>query len=153
MARSVERHTNRQEIDKRMLEQRPSSSLKRFRTRAHERCFSSAVFKLQQLRYIVHTADVGHPFRPVPQHQEWARRVNEAGLVIVSAWTDAYNAQAVAVFSWIHCNPFLPNKQYINRCFVGVYIYMYIYSYIHTYRSYSTVHYVTCIYIWIYIYK
>lgn len=48
MARSVERHTNRQEIDKRMLEQ-----------------------------YIVHTADVGHPFRPVPQHQEWARRVNE----------------------------------------------------------------------------
>lgn len=29
------------------------------------------------LRYLVHTADVGHPFRPVPQHQEWARRVNE----------------------------------------------------------------------------
>eukprot|EP00438_Fugacium_kawagutii_P028315 Skav231320 [mRNA] locus=scaffold5565:33412:35169:- [translate_table: standard] len=29
------------------------------------------------LAYVVHTADVGHPFRPVPQHQEWARRVNE----------------------------------------------------------------------------
>ncbi len=31
-------------------------------------------------RYIVHTADVGHPFRPVPQHHEWARRVNVARL-------------------------------------------------------------------------
>eukprot|EP00437_Effrenium_voratum_P004455 CAMPEP_0181433206 /NCGR_PEP_ID=MMETSP1110-20121109/19169_1 /TAXON_ID=174948 /ORGANISM="Symbiodinium sp., Strain CCMP421" /LENGTH=527 /DNA_ID=CAMNT_0023556645 /DNA_START=119 /DNA_END=1702 /DNA_ORIENTATION=+ len=48
MARVVERCPNRQEIDKRQLEQ-----------------------------YLVHTADVGHPFRPVPQHQEWARRVNE----------------------------------------------------------------------------
>jgi len=47
MARLVERNMNRQEIDKRALEQ-----------------------------YIVHTADVGHPFRPVPQHHEWARRVN-----------------------------------------------------------------------------
>lgn len=48
MVRLVERNVNRQEIDKRTLEQ-----------------------------YIVHTADVGHPFRPVPQHHEWARRVNE----------------------------------------------------------------------------
>mmetsp|Transcript_60514 Transcript_60514/g.134960 ORF Transcript_60514/g.134960 Transcript_60514/m.134960 type:complete len:416 (+) Transcript_60514:1-1248(+) len=48
MARLVERSTNRQEIDKHKLEQ-----------------------------YIVHMADVGHPFRPVAQHQEWARRVNE----------------------------------------------------------------------------
>lgn len=47
MSRLVERNMKRQDIDKRQLEQ-----------------------------YIVHTADVGHPFRPVPQHQEWARRVN-----------------------------------------------------------------------------
>mmetsp|Transcript_2707 Transcript_2707/g.6050 ORF Transcript_2707/g.6050 Transcript_2707/m.6050 type:complete len:348 (+) Transcript_2707:2-1045(+) len=48
MGRLVSRCTNRQEIDKHKLEQ-----------------------------YIVHMADVGHPFRPVAQHQEWARRVNE----------------------------------------------------------------------------
>jgi len=48
MQRVVERNPNRQDIDKRALEQ-----------------------------YLVHTADIGHALRPVAQHQEWTKRVNE----------------------------------------------------------------------------
>lgn len=46
MVMIAKRNSNRQDIDKRQLEQ-----------------------------YLVHTADIGHPLRPVEQHKEWAERV------------------------------------------------------------------------------
>eukprot|EP00930_Biecheleria_cincta_P017614 TRINITY_DN13949_c0_g2_i1.p1 TRINITY_DN13949_c0_g2~~TRINITY_DN13949_c0_g2_i1.p1 ORF type:complete len:520 (-),score=112.70 TRINITY_DN13949_c0_g2_i1:46-1605(-) len=48
MVMVAKRNSNRQDIDKRQLEQ-----------------------------YLVHTADIGHPLRPVEQHKEWAERVTE----------------------------------------------------------------------------